>query len=233
LNAPEAGCRTVGPFPWPQRSYPGKRVLDVVLASLLLLPALPVMLLIALAVRLTSPGPVFFRGERSGLKGRKFRQLKFRSMRTTSLGGTFTTRDDCRVTAVGRLLRFAKLDELPQLLNVLRGDMSIVGPRPEDAVIVREHYTREQLRVLSVRPGITGLLQVRVFPDFTYSVPDGVDPQQYYLHAILPARLKEDLEYVDRMSVWLDVKVVLLTVYCILVKSWFILWGRWRKAKIA
>jgi lipopolysaccharide/colanic/teichoic acid biosynthesis glycosyltransferase len=179
-----------------------------------------------LVVKATSAGPVLYRGVRTGLKGRDFKQLKFRSMTVGAGGAAFTARGDPRVTAVGRIRRFAKLDELPQLFNVLRGEMSIVGPRPEDAAVVRTCYTREHLRVLSVRPGMTGLLQVRIFPDFTRDVPDNVDSQEHYLHTILPARIKEDLEYVDRMSIWLDLKAILLTIYCILIKSWFVLWRR-------
>lgn len=213
-------------FSWPERTYRGKRGLDCACALVLLVLASPVMVLIALAVKLTSAGPVFYRGERAGLRGIRFRQLKFRSMSVGRAGGAFTTRGDPRITALGRLLRFLKLDELPQLINVLRGEMSMVGPRPEDFSVVAEYYSPEQLRVLSVRPGLTCLIQVRVFPDFTHDVPEGVDHEQYYRTVILPARLVVDLEYVDQMSLRLDLWIILYTIYCICLKSWIILWRR-------
>ncbi len=233
MSTSGAACTGSESFPWPERSYRGKRVLDIVVALTAIILTLPLTLLIALVVKLTSPGPVLYRGVRTGLKGRDFKQLKFRSMTVGADGTAFTARGDPRVTAVGRVLRFAKLDELPQLFNVLRGEMSIVGPRPEDAAVVRKCYALEQLRVLSVRPGMTGLLQVRVFPDFTHDVPDNVDAHEYYLHTILPARVREDLEYVDRMSIWLDLKVTLLTIFCIVIKSWFVLWRRRKSTRSA
>jgi lipopolysaccharide/colanic/teichoic acid biosynthesis glycosyltransferase len=187
------------------------------------------MLLIALVVKLTSPGPIFYRGRRAGLCGREFWQLKFRSMRTGAAGSSFTARDDDRITPIGRLIRTTKLDEFPQLFNVLRGEMSLVGPRPEAFDVVEELYTREQLRVLTVRPGLTCLLQVRIFPDFTYDVPTGADPTSYYRHTILPARLAEDLEYVDRQSLALDLKLLAQTAWCLLFKSWPLLAGRARQ----
>ena len=142
-------------FPWPEQRHPGKLALDVTLALVALLLASPVMLLVAVAVKLTSSGPALYRGERVGLGRRTFRQLKFRSMTHGAAGGISTGPTDRRVTAVGKLLRFTKLDELPQFINVLRGEMSIVGPRPEEVSIVEDFYTRDQLRVLSVRPGLT------------------------------------------------------------------------------
>jgi len=215
-------------FPWPPSSYPGKRAFDLLVASVGLLLASPLLLVLALAVRVTSRGPILYRGRRAGLAGKEFDQLKFRTMRLdptrAGTGTAFTGKDDPRVTRGGRVLRLFKLDELPQLVNVLRGEMSIVGPRPEDAALVARCYTPEQLRVLSVRPGLTCLLQVRIYPDFTSTVPEGADPQEHYESEILPRRIEEDLEYVDRMSLWLDLRICLQTLYCVLVKSWFVLW---------
>jgi lipopolysaccharide/colanic/teichoic acid biosynthesis glycosyltransferase len=207
-------------FPWPLRSYPGKRMLDVVVSLGLLLLSAPLFPLIALAIKLSSPGPVLFRGRRMGQGAREFALLKFRSMTVGAGGAAITAQHDARVTRVGRVIRKLKLDELPQLVNVLRGDLAIVGPRPEDAGIVRELYTREQLRVLSAPAGLTGPLQVRVFPDLSSAVPEEVDPTKYYHTVQLPERLAEDLEYVDRMSLGLDLKVIAQTAYCILVKTW-------------
>ncbi len=215
-------------FPWPMRSYPGKRALDVVLALAAILVASPVMLLIAVAVKLSSPGPILYAGVRSGFQGRRFRQLKFRTMVTDLAGGAFTGRNDPRVTTVGKFLRFFKLDEFPQFINILRGDMSVVGPRPEAVNVVEQFYTRDQLRVLSARPGLTCLVQVRTFPDLANQVPDSADPDQYYRHILLPSRLQEDLQYVDRMSMWWDLLLILQTAYCILGKSWVFLWRHGR-----
>jgi lipopolysaccharide/colanic/teichoic acid biosynthesis glycosyltransferase len=220
-------------FAWPERTYAGKRLLDISVSLILLVLSAPVMLLAALAVKLTSRGPVFYHGDRAGLASRRFEQLKFRSMSVGRTGGHFTTRDDPRLTNIGIILRLLKLDELPQLINVIRGEMSMVGPRPEVYSVVNQCYNREQLRVLSVRPGLTCTLQVRIFPDFTYEVPGGVDPEHYYRHVILPSRLQEDLDYVDRMSFALDVRLILQTAYCIFVKSWFVLWRRRLAARAA
>jgi len=216
-------------FAWDERVYPGKRVLDVVGALLGLILTAPLLLLIAVVVKFLSPGPVLYRGVRAGLAGRPFKQIKFRTMRMGAKGSAFTARDDDRLIPLGRVLRLLKLDELPQFINVLRGEMSLVGPRPEDAEVVHRLYTPEQLRVLSVRPGITGLLQVRVFPDFTCDVPKGVDPANYYSSTILPRRLEEDLEYVDRMSFFLDFKILIQTAGCIMLKSWAFLFRRRRE----
>ena len=221
-------------FAWPLRSYHGKRVLDVTLALIGLAITAPLFPLMAIAIRLTSPGPVFYRGRRAGLFGREFDQLKLRTMTADyAHRAAFTSRDDPRITGVSYLIRFIKLDELPQLINVLRGEMSIVGPRPEAAEVVQRCYDGDQLRVLSVRPGLTCLLQVRTYPDFTYQVPAGEDPQQYYLRVILPRRLREDLEYVDRMSLWLDLRIIIETIYCIGIKTWPILWQRRAARKAA
>jgi lipopolysaccharide/colanic/teichoic acid biosynthesis glycosyltransferase len=224
-TAPSATL-AAGPFPWAPQTYRGKRALDIGSALLGILLSAPLMALTALAVKATSRGPVFYRGLRAGHCGRPFQQLKFRTMVTGAPGAAFTARGDTRVTAVGRLLRFIKLDELPQLFNVLAGQMAIVGPRPEEASVVAALYHREQLRVLSVPPGITGEVQLRYFPDLTHEIPEGVDPEHYYRSVLLPARLQQDLDYVDRMSLGLDLRLILQTVFIILVKSWLILWQR-------
>ena len=213
-------------YAWPIKTYAGKRALDTLCACGILLPLLPLIALIAFAVKATSRGPLFYRGMRAGLAGRPFGQLKFRTMKLHNAGSAFTSKADPRVTLVGVLLRFFKLDELPQCINVLRGEMSIVGPRPEDLSVVDQLYTDEQLRVLSVKPGLTCSLQVRIFPDFTYDVPPGSHPEQHYRQVILPARLQEDLDYIDCMSLGGDIKIILQTIWCILFRSWAILWKR-------
>lgn len=215
-------------FPYPVKSYFGKRMLDIVLAMVGLVLLAPLMLAAALAVWLSSPGPIFYRGLRAGLRGRPFWQLKFRTMTVRHDGRPFTSATDARVTPVGRILRLLRVDELPQLVNILRGDMSWVGPRPEELSVVQRCYSREELRVLSVRPGLTGTVQVKYFPGLEYYIPPGVDPQEYYEKHLLPRRLKEDLDYVDKMSLALDLKVLAQTAFCILVKSWAILFNRTR-----
>src|SRR5436305_1549910 len=137
-----------------------KRVFDVAVSLLALVVLSPLLALIALAVKATSSGPVFHRGERIGRGGAPFRILKFRTMRINASGPGLTRGGDARVTPLGRILRRSKLDELPQLVNILRGEMSIVGPRPEAPEYVRL-YTAEQRRVLTVRPGLTSPASLR------------------------------------------------------------------------
>ncbi len=185
----------------------GKRVFDVVVSALALLLMSPLLILIAIAIKLDSPGPVFFRQRRVGLSGREFRLYKFRSMshdaearlselrsRNEMDGPVFKMRDDPRVTRVGRLLRKTSLDEFPQFLNVLRGEMSVVGPRPPLPSEVRL-YERWQRRRLSVKPGITCTWQV--------SGRNEIDFARW---------MDLDLHYIDNWSLWHDLKIVLLTI---------------------
>jgi lipopolysaccharide/colanic/teichoic acid biosynthesis glycosyltransferase len=197
-----------------------KRSVDVLLSALGLLLMLPVLLVIALLVKLDSRGPVLFRQTRVGLGGRPFRILKFRTMVDGAyrMGSRLTAKRDPRVTRVGRVLRRLKLDELPQLLNVLRGHMSLIGPRPEDPYFVGL-YSSEQRRVLSVRPGIVGPSQIfgRNEAD---SYPEGLqDTEAYYVHHILPGKLKRDLEYVDSASFWGDAVLLMQGVWATLAGS--------------
>ncbi len=201
-----------------------KRFLDVVLAAAALALTGPVILLAALAVKLTSPGPAFYRARRAGQGGRPFVMYKLRTMRTgtDSPGRKITAAADDRLTAVGKWLRQFKIDELPQLWNVLRGDMSIVGPRPEDWDIVQEHYTPRQRRALAVRPGIASPVDVRWYPDLTYHdpVPPGVAVQDHYLRRHLPVQVAEAVRYVERPSLWRDFQVIGQLVFCVAVRSW-------------
>lgn len=188
-----------------------KRVLDVVLAATMLAALSPVMLAVAVGVRLTSPGPVLFRQTRCGLRGRPFQFLKFRSMyqdaearrsalepRNELRGPVFKIRDDPRITPFGRFIRRRSLDELPQLLNVLRGEMSLVGPRPPLPHEVLR-YERWQRRRLSMCPGLTCIWQV--------SGRNEVPFERW---------MEMDLRYIDEWSLWLDVKILLLTVPAVL-----------------
>ena len=190
----------------------GKRSFDIVFAVVFLVLLSPLLLLFALAVALTSPGGAFFRQVRVGRHGREFRLLKFRSMRPGSeaqgqltIGGR-----DPRITGVGYLLRKTKLDELPQLWNVLVGDMSVVGPRPEVPKYVAL-YNEEQRAVLSVRPGITGMASID-YIDENELLAKATDPERAYIEEVMPAKLALDLRYVREQSFALDLRIILATV---------------------
>lgn len=172
------------------------RIFDVAIA----LAALPIAIVMgsvfALAVLLDSPGPVFYRSRRIGREGRPFDMLKFRTMRRDVTGPSLSTRDDVRYTPVGRWLSAKRFDELPQLWNVLRGDMRLVGPRPEDGEFV-EHYPEEYARILSVPPGLTGPAQL-AYADEGRMLAEVDDRIHFYRHEILPLKIEIDLAYVER-----------------------------------
>jgi lipopolysaccharide/colanic/teichoic acid biosynthesis glycosyltransferase len=175
-----------------------KHVVDFLLALAGVICLAPLLLLIAVLIKLDSPGPVFFRQKRAGCGGTMFRIFKFRTMVDGAyrMGSRLTVKRDPRITRLGRLLRWAKIDELPQLFNVLRGEMSLIGPRPEDPYFV-DFYTAEQRRVLSLRPGIVGPSQIQG-RDEVENYPEGLrDTESYYLEHILPGKLRRDLEYVE------------------------------------
>lgn len=189
-----------------------KRVFDIFFATVLLLLLFPLLLLFAMAVAFTSPGGAFFRQVRVGKEGDPFRLLKFRTMRPGSeaqgqltIGGR-----DPRITGVGYFLRKTKLDELPQLWNVLIGDMSVVGPRPEVPKYVAM-YSAEQRAVLSVRPGITGMASIN-YIDENEMLARSADPERAYIEEVMPAKLALDLKYVKERNFWLDLRIILATV---------------------
>lgn len=171
-----------------------KPALDFVFAALLLVLLAPLLAAIWVLVRLDSPGAAVFAQDRVGLGGKVFRVLKFRSMYVDARGPVLTQVGDTRVTRLGRLLRRTSIDELPQLINILRGEMSFVGPRPEVPSIVEEHYTAEQRGVLAIRPGLSGWAQLHGRDDLE-----------------IPVKLAYDLEYVRRISFGLDALIVLRT----------------------
>ncbi len=203
---------------------PIKRLFDIAVALCVLAVLWPFILAGALLVRLTSPGPAFYRAKRAGLGGKPFDMLKLRTMRVglDSPDRRVTEEHDPRITPVGNVLRKVKLDELPQLWNVLIGDMSIVGPRPEDWDIVQRYYTPEQRRVLSVRPGVASPVDVNWYPDLTYHdpPPPGVPMQEYYLRRHMPIQVGEAIDYIDHQSLLLDLHVLAQLLYCVLVYSW-------------
>lgn len=189
-----------------------KRVVDVLVAAIGLLILLPFGLLVAIAIKLDSPGPVFFRQERVGRGGVPFRIFKFRTM-TVATGAhlQITVEGDTRVTRVGAVLRRTKLDELPQLIDVLRGTMSLVGPRPEVPKYVAHYPQSWRERLLSVRPGITDFASVH-FRRESELLARAEDPERAYIEEVLPQKLQYALHYVDNPSLRNDLKVIRITL---------------------
>jgi lipopolysaccharide/colanic/teichoic acid biosynthesis glycosyltransferase len=187
-----------------------RRAFDFGTALMLLLAASPLLALVALAVRLQDGGPVLFRQERIGRHGRPFSLYKFRSMSTGGKGTAITAGGDRRITRVGRLLRRYKLDELPQLWNVVRGDMSLIGPRPEVPCFVDSADPVWQA-VHSVRPGITDLATL-VYRDEERILAGFPDPERGYRETVLPAKLALNLQYLERRSPARDLKLLALTI---------------------
>ena len=193
-----------------------KRAFDIVCSLLGLIVLRPLLLVVSLLVAVTSPGGVFFRQERIGKGGKPFRIFKFRSMRKDNVGLKITTGNDSRITPVGRFLRKSKIDELPQLINVLVGDMSFVGPRPEVADYV-DLYTPYQRQVLLVRPGITGLASIR-FRNENDLLTASADPNRTYIEEIMPRKIDLDLEYIPHASVFYDIKLIFQT-FAVVIKE--------------
>lgn len=193
-----------------------KRLFDITFSTLGFLAVLPVLMVISLLIRRSSPGPVFYRGERVGRFGKPFRIFKFRTMVTDAdrLGPLATPDNDPRVTALGKLLRKYKLDELPQLLNVLRGEMSLVGPRPE-AALYHVYYTEdEKKKILSIRPGMTDYGSL-TFHDEGKLLEGSKDPVMDYIRKVKNEKVKLQMKYIEEQSVWLDFKIILQTIWTV------------------
>jgi lipopolysaccharide/colanic/teichoic acid biosynthesis glycosyltransferase len=192
-----------------------KRLFDFLASIIGVTLLLPIFAVVALAIKLDSPGQVFYRGLRAGRHGKPFRIFKFRTMvmNAHNLGGPSSSADDPRITRVGDFLRRYKLDELPQLLNVLKGEMSLVGPRPEVVEEV-ELYTDEEKRLLGVRPGITDWASIR-FRNEGEILRGSVDPHAAYREKIRPEKIRLGLEYVRRHSFMTDCKIILMTLKAI------------------
>ncbi len=193
----------------------GKRGLDVSLSALLLVLLLPLIVVIAVVVKLESPGPVLFRCRRVGYRGRELSVLKFRKMHEHAAGIRLSLGDDDRFTRVGRFLARSKLDELPQLISVLKGDMSLVGPRPEDACFV-ELDRAGFSRVLSVRPGITGLSQLAFAKEG--DILDQDAPVDHYVARILPQKIALDSFYAEKRTLAMDIRVLLWTCIAVICR---------------
>jgi lipopolysaccharide/colanic/teichoic acid biosynthesis glycosyltransferase len=195
-----------------------KRLFDVIVATISLIVLGPILLVLGLLIRLDSPGPIFYRGERVGKDGVVFKMYKLRTMvlGADALGPMLTRGHDPRITRLGRALRKWKIDETPQLLNVLRGEMSLVGPRPE-AISYVKHFNQDQLRVLSVKPGITGPAQVR-FRHEEALLQQCANLEEEYIKEIMPRKLKLDLAYVQNHTLLQDLYIIVQTVACLFAK---------------
>jgi lipopolysaccharide/colanic/teichoic acid biosynthesis glycosyltransferase len=191
-----------------------KRALDLVVALIALVVLSPLLLALAILVRLDSPGPVFYRAVRVGHRGRPLRMLKFRKMATAAAGRPLTLDGDERLTRSGAWLARTKLDELPQLWHVLRGEMSLVGPRPEAPEFVAR-FPQEYEMILRVRPGITGYTQLAFAHEG--AILEREDPERHYLTALLPQKVALDLLYARRVSVRRDVEILAATVATLLL----------------
>ena len=188
-----------------------KRAFDLIVATLAVLVLLPLLLLLVVAVALTSPGGAFFAQTRVGKGGTEFRLLKFRSMRPGSEAkGQLTVGGrDPRITAVGHFLRKTKLDELPQLFNILKGEMSLVGPRPEVPNYVAL-YSAEQRQVLQVRPGLTDYASLEYFEENAL-LGASENPEETYIQEVMPAKLALNTKYIEDMGLGTDLKILLRT----------------------
>ena len=188
-----------------------QRAFDATAAAVGLVVLAPVFAVVALVIAATSPGPVFFRQERVGRGGRTFRIHQFRTMRVDAekVGGQLTVGGDPRITRVGAFLRASKLDELPQLIDVVRGEMALVGPRPEVPRYV-SRYSAEERRVLDVRPGITDPASIE-YRDESAVLARATDPERAYVEEIMPHKLAINLAYLERRTLMTDVGVILAT----------------------
>jgi lipopolysaccharide/colanic/teichoic acid biosynthesis glycosyltransferase len=193
----------------------GKRAFDIALSLTLLVAILPLLLLIALAIKLDSRGPVLYRVRRVGYRGRPLMMLKFRKMHNDATGGPLTLGGDARLTRVGRVLTKLRFDELPQLWDVLRGRMSVIGPRPEDPVFVDLHLDDYKF-ILSVRPGITGLSQLAYAEE--RRIIDDQDPIDDYIGRVMPQKLTLDTLYASRLNLRMDLLIIGWTIVTVLLR---------------
>jgi lipopolysaccharide/colanic/teichoic acid biosynthesis glycosyltransferase len=192
-----------------------KRGLDIISSSVGLVMLSPVFLVIAILMKVTSPGPVFYRANRVGQHGQLFKLYKFRSMVANAdrTGAKITRAGDPRITTLGRVLRRTKLDELPQLINVLRGEMSLVGPRPEDPKYIT-YYTIDQRKLLEYRPGITSVASLAFRSE--EELLQGDNFEVAYIESILPTKLDAELEYLKHPTLLSDIKVIIQTIFSFL-----------------
>jgi lipopolysaccharide/colanic/teichoic acid biosynthesis glycosyltransferase len=189
-----------------------KRAFDIIIAGTGLLVLLPIMMVVAVLIKCDSQGPVFFKQKRMGKGFRAFLIYKFRTMKENSelTGSLITIGEDPRITRVGSFLRKTKIDELPQLINVLKGEMSLVGPRPELPRFV-ELFRREYAEILTMRPGITDLASLK-YQDEASLMDQFANPEEEYVRSILPDKIRLAKEYIDRSSIVFDLRLILRTL---------------------
>ena len=215
-TGPETGgSGYLGPSAW--CTSRGKRIFDFVVATMFLIAALPIMLVASLAV-MSSRGPIFFASNRVGQGRKRIRVLKFRTMfHRQNLGVQLTRGGDDRVTKAGRFLRAWKIDELPQFINVVRGDMSLVGPRPDSAEFLNALPAHIRLVLSSIKPGITSVASMvfRHEEELLSRVPEK-ELTNYYVNTLLPEKIELDLEYASRASMFTDLKLLLQTLLSVL-----------------
>lgn len=184
-----------------------KNVFDILIASIMLLILLPLFLILAICIKIDSKGPIFFKQKRLGKNGKVFEIYKFRTMcdNAVNIGsGIFTFEDDPRITKIGKFLRKTSLDEIPQLINILKGEMSFVGPRPPLPHHPNKYdeYTEKQKKRFTMKPGITGLAQAIGRNSFTWD-----------------ERIELDVEYIEKFNIWLDIKIYAMTAYSVISKK--------------
>lgn len=190
-----------------------KRLFDIIVSFVGLVITAPLLVIIAFLIKITSPGPVFFKGERVGKNEKPFKIYKFRTMVADAekLGGPSTAIDDARLTKIGLFLKKYQLDELPQLINVLEGEMSLVGPRPEVPFYVNMMTDSEKMIILSVQPGMTDLASLWDFHEGEV-LKGSPDPEKTYMEKIRPEKIRLQIEYVKSRSFWLDIKIIFKTI---------------------
>lgn len=196
-----------------------KRMMDIIIASIVIIILSPVLLGATIAVAVGSKGPVFYLQRRVGRFGKEFSIFKFRTMvvNADKIGAQITVgEDDPRITKVGKFLRTTRIDEFPQFFNILKGDMTLVGTRPEVARYVNE-YNDEMMATLLLRPGATGAASL-VYRYENEMLSGKEDPEKYYIETILPDKMAINLEYTKKLSIWEDIKILARTVLCVIKK---------------
>ncbi|XCF05087.1 sugar transferase [Tamlana crocina] len=195
-----------------------KRSFDIIFSAIGLIALAPVLLLIAVVIKLDSKGPVFFIQGRVGKNNKDFNIYKFRTMRVQSEKGGLLTlgNNDSRITKIGYFLRRYKIDEFPQLINILKGDMSFVGPRPELRYYVN-FYNEDDMKIFQVRPGITGLASLK-YRNEVELLKAAKDPEAFFIETIIPDKLKFNKEYIKRRNFFFDLKLITLTVVKVITK---------------
>ncbi len=196
-----------------------KRLLDIILSTVAILVLFPIFLLVAIGIKISSKGSIFYTADRAGLNGAPFKLIKFRSMHVASNElSTITLNNDPRIFKFGNFIRTAKLDELPQLLNIIKGDMSIVGPRPEDITIVENHYTEKNRISLSMRPGLSSPGSIYNYTHGHQYIDDS-NAEESYINDFLPVKLQIENYYIKHQSLLYDFEIIYRTILVIIQKS--------------